>query len=60
MLHRPPKRHWQPANQLLAAGVLSARLHEAFRQRIDDAAHAADQARRLQAGQAAPSLPDEI
>jgi hypothetical protein len=60
MLHRPPKRRWEPASQLLAAGILSAQLRDAFRQRIDEAARAADQARRQQAGQATPPLPDTI
>ena len=59
-LPQSPTLVWAPASQLLAPGILSARLHKTIRDRIDEAASTADRASRLQAGQPVPARPEQI
>lgn len=60
MNDRPPEQHWAPAEQLLASGILGARIRDQFRRCIDAAAREMDRRNRLQAGRPVSPLPDEI
>ena len=56
----PAKRHWAPLGQLLTIGILSPRVHDQLRCRVDAEARDADRSNRLRAGLPAPDLPDQI
>jgi hypothetical protein len=56
----PGKRYWAPLSQLLTIGILSARVHNQLRCRVDAEARDADRSNRLRAGWPAPDLPEQI
>src|SRR5713226_516205 len=56
----PATRFWAPVSQLLHIGILSARVHDQLRCRVDAEARDADRRNRVQAGWPAPDLPEQI
>ena len=56
----PAKRYWAPLGQLLTIGVLSTRVHDQLRCRVDAEARDADRRHRLRVGWPAPDLPEQI
>jgi hypothetical protein len=56
----PTTRYWAPVSQLLTIGVLSARVHDQLRCRVDAEARDADRSNRLHAGWPASDLPEQI
>jgi hypothetical protein len=56
----PPTRYWAPVSQLLTIGILSTRVHDQLRCRVDAEARDADCGNRLRAGWPAPDLPEQI
>ena len=56
----PAKRYWAPLGQLLTIGILSTRVHDQLRCRVDAEARDADCRNRLRAGWPAPDLPEQI
>ena len=56
----PATRFWAPVSQLLHIGILSARVHDQLRCRVDPEARDADRRNRVQAGWPAPDLPEQI
>ena len=58
--HIPAKRYWAPVGQLPTIGILSARVYDQLRCRVDAEARDADRRNRLRAGWPAPDLPEQI
>ena len=56
----PTTRYWAPVSQLLTIGILSRRVHDQFRCRVDAEARDTDCRHRVQAGWPAPDLPEQI
>jgi hypothetical protein len=56
----PERRYWAPVSQLLPTGILSTRVHDQFRCRVDAEARDADSGNRLRVGWPAPDLPEQI
>jgi hypothetical protein len=56
----PAKRYWAPLSQLLTIGVLSTRVHDQLRCRVDAEARDADRRHRLRVGWSTPDLPEQI
>jgi hypothetical protein len=56
----PAKRYWAPLGQLLTIGILSTRVHDQLRCRVDAEARDVDRRNRLQAGWPVPDLPEQI
>jgi hypothetical protein len=56
----PTRRYWTPLGQLLTIGILSARVHDRLRCRVDVEARDADRKYRVRAGLPVPPLPDQI
>ena len=56
----PTTRCWAPVSQLLAIGILSRRVHDQLRCRVDAEARDADRRHRLRVGWPAPDLPEQI
>jgi hypothetical protein len=56
----PAKRYWAPLGQLLTISILSTRVHDQLRCRVDAEARDADRSNRLRAGLPAPDLPEQI
>ena len=56
----PGTRYWAPLGQLLTIGILSTRVHDQLRCRVDAEARDADRRNRLRAGWPAPDLPEQI
>jgi hypothetical protein len=56
----PAKRYWAPLSQLLTIGILSARVHDQLRCRVDAQARDVDRRNRVQAGLPVPALPEQI
>ena len=56
----PTKRYWAPLGQLLTIGILSTRVHDQLRCRVDAEARDADRRNRLRAGWPVPDLPEQI
>jgi hypothetical protein len=59
-LEVPAKRYWAPLGQLLTIGILSARVHDQLRCRVDAEARDVDRRNRVRAGWPAPDLPEQI
>ena len=56
----PATRYWAPVSQLLTIGILSTRVHDRLRCRVDAEARDADRSNRLRAGWPGPDLPEQI
>ena len=56
----PTTRYWAPVSQLLTIGILSPRVHDQLRCRVDAEASDADRRHRLRVGWPAPDLPEQI
>ncbi len=56
----PTTRYWAPVSQLLTIGILSTRVHDQLRCRVDAEARDADCGNRLRAGWPVPALPEQI
>ena len=56
----PATRFWVPVSQLPTIGVLSTRVHDQLRYRVDAEARDADWGNRLRAGWPVPALPEQI
>jgi hypothetical protein len=54
------KRYWAPLGQLLTIGILSARVHDQLRCRVDAEARDVDRRNRVRAAWPAPVLPEQI
>jgi hypothetical protein len=56
----PTTRYWAPVSQLLTIGILSPRVHDQLRCRVDAGARDTDRRNRLWAGWPVPALPEHI
>jgi hypothetical protein len=56
----PSKRYWAPLGELLTIGILSARVHDQLRCRVDAEARDTDRRSRVRAGWPVPALPEQI
>jgi hypothetical protein len=56
----PAKRYWAPLGQLLTIGILSTRVHDPLRCRVDAEARDANRRNRVRAGGPVPALPEQI
>ena len=56
----PATRYWAPVSQLLTIGILSTRVHDQLRCRVDAEARDADRRHRLRVGWPVPDLPEQI